>query len=151
MSITYNERVSRKLCARCGRRQFARGVYCEACYLVRKRHRLAAAARHPIPDIAPRSWTPEETERALALRALGREWADIGAALGRTEWSVKNHINKQLNKEDDVTLRGIANRASLKPYPGVARCKCGLSLPCNSCLAKNVTEHVEKNMRRPSP
>ena len=81
-------------------------------------------------------WTKPETELAAQKRAQGETYSDIARMLGRTVFSVANKLIKREEPAPAVT-----------PYPGVSRCRCGLSLPCNDCLARTAPEHVARFMR----
>ena len=90
-------------------------------------------------------WTKPETELAAQKRAQGETCSDIARMLGRTVFSVANKIH-ELERLPIVSAHWSS---AVTPYPGVARCRCGLALPCNDCLARNAPEHVHRFMVRP--
>ena len=93
-------------------------------------------------------WTPQETALALELREGGSSLHEIAHALQRTIWGVRSRF-RTLGQDD---RRGPVCREVYQPYPGVERCKCGLTRDKShqTCdLAKTVTEHVARFMKRP--
>jgi hypothetical protein len=92
-------------------------------------------------------WTPQETALALELREGGSSYHEIAHALQRTIWGVRGRFRTL--GQDPLAL---SHSRVLQPYPGVERCKCGLTRDEShqTCdLAKTVTEHVARFMKRP--
>ena len=92
---------------------------------------LAAARANNPRNCHP--WTSQDSDYAIARRKAGDTFDEIAAALDRSKDSVKNHVKYYAAKRRPLPMEPMTV-APAKPYPGVARCKCGLALPCNSCL-----------------
>lgn len=114
------------------RKQARERIYSKARYALAKKCGLCIICRAKPPD--------PEKKTCTGCRRRGRSW----------KWKMRRRKNPHLQWQHcRVCGEPGHNRNRCVIIPG--RCRCGLSLPCNSCLAKNVTEHVEKYMRRPSP
>lgn len=79
-------------------------------------------------------WTKEQTAMAQQKREQGETYAEISAMLGRSIWSVKNHLSDLRARRQSKAREGSIFVREATPYPGVARCRCGLAIPCNDCL-----------------
>lgn len=98
-------------------------------------HAKQRAHREPLrPLRVVDLWTKEETALAQQKREQGETYADISSMLGRSIWSVKNHLSDLRTRRQSKAREGSIFVREATPYPGVARCKCGLSLPCNDCI-----------------
>jgi hypothetical protein len=78
-----------------------------------------------------RSWTPAATEKLRAMHASGMAFEDIADALGTTRAAIG----------DKARLLGLkrgrgkwAPNDARRGRPRLKRCRCGLLLPCESCI-----------------
>lgn len=97
----------------------------------------------------------ENVGTVLEMLGEGRTFAQIAAYIGTKRWNVANWVRRYEDQHGRIPRPGRGNPQVIQQWivdtqddTSGERCRCGLRLPCNSCIP-SIYEYATNRRERP--
>lgn len=109
----------------CPRTVGIRHKYCGAHEQQQRRGEKMTQVR---PSNGHTGWTREDFDTLVRMHHAGRTAAEIASAIRLSQSKVESKLSRYKQQRAMARMSEATISAPLRPYPGVARCRCGLAL-----------------------